>query len=66
MISFKEKINQVGMQAKDASKILAKASSKQKNEALLSMADHILKDKGLILEANKIDIGQAKAKGLSE
>jgi glutamate-5-semialdehyde dehydrogenase len=66
MISFKEKINQVGMQAKDASKILAKASSKQKNEALLSMADHILKDKGLILEANKIDIGQAKTKGLSE
>ena len=66
MISFKEKINQVGMQAKDASKILAKASSKQKNQALLSMADHILKDKGLILEANQIDIGQAKTKGLSE
>jgi glutamate-5-semialdehyde dehydrogenase len=66
MISFKEKINQVGMQAKDASKILAKASSKQKNQALLSMADHILKDKGLILEANQIDISQAKTKGLSE
>jgi len=66
MISFKDKINQVGLQAKEASKILAKISTNQKNEALLAMADHILNDKELILEANKIDIEQAKAKGLSE
>ena len=66
MISFNDKINQIGIQAKEASKILAKVSTKQKNEALLAMADHVLKDKGLILEANKKDIDQAKAKGLSE
>ena len=66
MNSFKDKINQVGLQAKEASKILAKISTIQKNEALLAMADHILNDKELILEANKIDIKQAKAKGLSE
>ena len=43
MISFKDKINQVGIHAKEASKILAKIPTKQKNEALLAMADHILK-----------------------
>ena len=66
MISFNDKINQIGIQAKEASKILAKVSTKQKNEALLAMAEHVLRDKGLILEANKKDIDQAKAKGLSE
>ena len=66
MISLEDKINQVGLQAKEASKILAKITTIQKNKALMAMADHILNDKELILEANKIDIEQAKAKGLSE
>ena len=66
MTSFKDKINQVGLQAKEASKILAKVSTKQKNEAILAMADHILNDKELILEENKKDLDQAKVKGLSE
>ena len=66
MISFKDKINQVGLQAKEASKILSKIPTNQKNEALLAMADHILNDKELILEANKIDMEQANTKGLSE
>ena len=47
MVSFNDKINQIGIQAKEASKILAKVSTKQKNEALLAMANHILKDKEL-------------------
>ena len=66
MTSYKDKINQVGIQAKEASKSLAKVSTNQKNEALLAMAGHILNDKELILDANKIDIERAKAKGLSE
>ena len=66
MNSLKDKINKIGLQAKDASKILAKTSSAQKNKALLAMADYVLKDKELILEANKKDTEQAKAKGLSE
>ena len=44
MIPFKDKINQIGLQAKQASKILANVSSKQKNKALLAMANHILND----------------------
>ena len=66
MTSFKNKINQVGLHAKEASKILAKVSTKQKNEAILAMAGHILKDKELILEENKKDLKKAKTKGLSE
>ena len=66
MNSLKDKINKIGLQAKDASKILAKTSSAQKNKALLAMADHVLKDKELILDANKKDTEQAKANGLSE
>jgi glutamate-5-semialdehyde dehydrogenase len=61
MNSFKDKINQVGIMAKEASKSLAKVSTNQKNKALLAMADHILNDKELILDANKIDIEQAKS-----
>jgi len=61
MNSLKDKIKKIGLQAKDASKILAKTSSAQKNKALLAMADHVLKDKELILDANKKDTEQAKA-----
>jgi gamma-glutamyl phosphate reductase len=43
MNSLKDEIKKIGLQAKDASKILAKTSSTQKNQALLAMADHVLK-----------------------
>jgi glutamate-5-semialdehyde dehydrogenase len=66
MIPFRDKINQIGLQAREASKILAKISYKQKNEALLAMAAHILNDKESIIEANKKDIEQAETKELSE
>jgi glutamate-5-semialdehyde dehydrogenase len=65
MIPFKDKINQIGLQAKQASKILANVSSKQKNKALLAMANHILNDHEKILEANKKDIKEAINKNLS-
>ena len=66
MIPFKDKINQIGLQAKQASKILANVSSKQKNKALLAMANHILNDHEKILEANKKDIKEAINKNLSD
>ena len=64
MISFIDKINQIGLQAKEASKILAKVTSKQKNKALLAMANHIFNDQEKILEANKKDIKEAINKNL--
>ena len=58
-------IEQIGINAKEAAKILAKTSSEQKNYALEAMSEHILADKKIILDANKIDIEYAKSKKLS-
>ena len=58
-------IDQIGINAKEAAKILAKTSAEQKNQALQAMAKHILADKKIILEANKLDIENSKAKNLS-
>ena len=58
-------IKKIGINAKEAAKILAKTSSEQKNHALEAMSNHILADKKTILDANKIDIENAESKKLS-
>ena len=58
-------IEKIGINAKEAAKILAKTSSEQKNHALEAMSKHILADKKTILDANKIDIENAESKKLS-
>ena len=59
-------INQIGINAKKAARILAKTSSEQKNHALQAMSKYVLADKKIILEANKLDIENSKSKNLSE
>jgi glutamate-5-semialdehyde dehydrogenase len=59
-------INQIGINAKKAARILAKTSSEQKNHALQAMSKYVLADKKIILEANKLDIESSKSKNLSE
>ena len=59
-------INQIGINAKKAARILAKTSSEQKNHALQAMSKHMLADKKIILDANKLDIENSKSKNLSE
>ena len=61
-----DNINQIGINAKKAAKILAKTSSEQKNHALQAMSKYVLDDKKIILEANKLDIENSKSKNLSE
>ncbi|MDC3375591.1 glutamate-5-semialdehyde dehydrogenase [Gammaproteobacteria bacterium] len=58
-------IDQIGINAKEAARILAKTSAEQKNHALQAMSKHILDDKKIILEANKLDIENSKTKNLS-
>ena len=53
-------IKKIGINAKEAAKILAKTSSEQKNHALEAMSKHILAVKKTILDANKIDIETAE------
>ena len=61
-----DNINQIGINAKKAAKILAKTSSEQKNHALQAMSKYVLADKKIILDANKLDIKNSKSKNLSE
>ena len=61
-----DNIDQIGINAKKAARILAKTSSEQKNHALQAMSKYVLADKKIILEANKLDIENSKSKNLSE
>jgi glutamate-5-semialdehyde dehydrogenase len=61
-----DNIDQIGINAKKAARILAKISSEQKNHALQAMSKYVLADKKIILEANKLDIENSKSKNLSE
>ena len=61
-----DNIDQIGINAKKAAKVLAKTSSEQKNHALQAMSKYVLADKKIILEANKLDIENSKSKNLSE
>lgn len=64
-MDIKQFILDKAREAKEGARSLAKASSKQKNSALVKMADALIsKAENLILE-NKKDIEQAKKKGLS-
>jgi len=66
MSTIEETVNQIGIQAKVASKELARISGAKKNEALLAMAKHILANEKIIITSNEKDIKNAKQKGLSE
>ncbi len=52
-------IEQIGLRAKEASKILASKSTKVKNDALLNIAAAIEENREAIIESNKIDIKKA-------
>ena len=56
----------LGKKAKEASYILGNLSSKDKNDALYAMADSLIKNSEVIIEANKKDLEASRAKGTSE
>lgn len=55
-----------GQNAKEASYELGNLSTTVKDKALLAMADALIENAKEILEANKIDLDNARAKGTSE
>ncbi|MDX2078716.1 MAG: glutamate-5-semialdehyde dehydrogenase [bacterium] len=59
-------IIQLAKQAKEAGHILAKATTEQKNNALLCIADALMAHKDELLEANRADLDEARANGTSE
>jgi glutamate-5-semialdehyde dehydrogenase len=60
-------LNRMGVAAKDAAQSLATTSTKQKNTALLAIADALEAEaSALTLDANAQDIADGRARGLSE
>ncbi|MBR3833565.1 MAG: glutamate-5-semialdehyde dehydrogenase [Lachnospiraceae bacterium] len=59
-------LNELGAKAKSASRIMARLSQNDKNNALLAVADALVENAALIIEANSIDMDNAKKNGMSE
>jgi glutamate-5-semialdehyde dehydrogenase len=59
-------LNQMGEQAKAAARELNRASTRQKNAALIAIADALEANTDAILAANRLDLADARANGLSD
>ncbi|WP_199053232.1 glutamate-5-semialdehyde dehydrogenase [Aquitalea sp. ASV15] len=63
-MNVKDYMQRVGQAARKASRAIAKADTRQKNQALNAMADAILRDSAKLLAANQQDLDAARAAGL--
>jgi len=61
-MDVREHVRTLGRQAREASRVLARASSTTKNDALLAMAGEIRAQQTAILRANREDVAGAKEK----
>ncbi|WP_387464741.1 glutamate-5-semialdehyde dehydrogenase [Photorhabdus sp. RM323S] len=59
-------LEQMGKAAREASWQLAQLSTKQKNQALIHIADLLEQESAIIFEANQLDMAQAREQGMSE
>ncbi len=57
-------MSNVGSNARDASRAIGRASTAQKNKALITMADRIAEQSELLKKANALDLTAGKEKGL--
>jgi glutamate-5-semialdehyde dehydrogenase len=63
-VTVKEYMQQVGQQARAASRLLARANTGEKNAALQAMADAIRARQAELIKANQEDMAAGKASGL--
>lgn len=61
-----EEVRKKALQAKEASRFIAKASTDLKNKIIIRMADYLKQSQKELIEANKIDVKGAQKKGLSK
>ena len=64
MTDLKAYMIDLGRRARDASASIAKATTGQKNAALLAIAQHIDDAREVLLEANALDMEAGQGKGL--
>jgi glutamate-5-semialdehyde dehydrogenase len=65
-MDIKSYMQQVGREARAASRLMARADTNAKNKALTAMAQAIQRDVTKLLEANAKDMAAAKASGLDD
>ena len=65
-MDIKHYMNAVGVEARSASRLMAAADTNTKNNALLAIAQAILREKAMLLSANQQDLVAARANGLEE
>lgn len=59
-------LKEIGKKARDASFLLGKMGTEEKNKGLLAAAEELLKGQEEILEANARDVKKAKEKGMAQ
>ena len=64
IMDIKNYMQDVGMKARVASRLMAAADTNTKNQALIHIAAAILREKSALLTANKQDCDAAKNNGL--
>ncbi len=65
-IDLSQYVRNCGRAARTASRIVAQASTRQKNEALLAMAQAIAAGQNQILEQNRLDVAAGTQQGLAD
>lgn len=60
-----ESLEQLGKQAKEATRVLARASEREKNDALHMMSQFVLDNQEVILKANQEDLAVAEEKDIT-
>ena len=63
-MNINDYMQQFGQQARKASRHLAKANTAQKNQALLAIADNLLQQQPVLLDANAKDLAAGREKNL--
>src|SRR5690554_6523806 len=59
-------VRSLAVLAKQASGVLSQLTTEQKNEALLQMADALIKEQDSIIKANQLDLEAGRNNGTSE
>ena len=63
-MSVSQYMQQLGAQARTASRAMAKASTEQKNAALAALADRLLANEAALIEANAKDLAAGQENNL--
>lgn len=64
-MDIEQRVKDLAIAVKDAARVLAAASTLEKNRALLAMAENLRKQRKFLQERNQVDLDKARETGLS-